>query len=74
MITELLSTSAKGGESLPNFDTGKPEAEKSPYGRASGTTGMDYLNAFKEAHGELNRLLKASRSRWPRSKILSQLN
>ena len=50
-----------------------PEAFKSPYGRAAGSTAMDYLQAIRAAHDRLDKLLKLPRAQWPRAKLFADL-
>ena len=50
-----------------------PEAFQSPYGRAEGTTALDYLNAIRAAHNRLDALLKRPRDEWPRSELFREM-
>ena len=54
--------------------TDDPQAYKSPYGRAAGTTAMDYLTAIKSAHDRLDQLLAQPSDRWPRAEMFQDVS
>ena len=53
--------------------TDDPLAYQSPYGRAAGTTAMDYLSAIKAAHDRLDQLLDEPADRWPRAEMFADV-
>ncbi len=58
---------------LTHVGRDNPEAFKSPYGRAAGSTAMEYLQAIRAAHDRLDKLLKLPRAQWPRAKLFADL-
>ena len=54
---------------LANIGTDDPVAFKSPYGRAQGTTAMQYLDAIKAMHDRLDALLQQGPEQWPKSEL-----
>ena len=50
-----------------------PQAYKSPYGRAAGTSAADYLTAIKSAHERLDQLLDQPPHSWPRAEMFADV-
>ena len=62
-----------GGAILNHTGVDDPEAYKSPYGRAEGTSAMDYLRAIKTAHERLDELLEQPPETWPRAELFKEV-
>lgn len=62
-----------GSALLTYVGTDDPQAYKAPYGRAAGSSAMDYLKAIRAAHDRLDQLLRQPRERWPRAEMFADV-